>query len=336
MPDRIASYRAVVERHMAMTLAGTSLPYGEHKTGKVRDRYRLDERHLLFVTTDRLSAFDRVLAAVPFKGQVLNQTSAWWFDATSPIIPNHMVATIHPNACIVQDCRPFPVEFVVRAYVTGSTDTSLWTHYQRGERLYCGNRLKDGMRKNQKLDVPILTPTTKEEAHDRPIDEQTIVGDGLMSASQWKTASEAALQLFAYGTAQARKRGLILVDTKYEFGVAHDGSIMLIDEVHTPDSSRFWLADSYRQRFAAGEEPQSIDKEFIRLWFKQVCDPYKDKVLPAAPPAMIVELALRYIEAYERITAKPFVFPDAAIRERDIEGEIQTAVNSWLRKEART
>ena len=310
MSEHKTSYREAVRAHLHSTLEFSDLPYLGKKSGKVRDSYQLDNDRLLFVVTDRLSAFDRVLTTVPFKGQVLNLTSAWWFSITSHIIANHLLAVVDPCASIVSKCTPFPVEFVVRDYMTGSTSTSLWTHYKAGERIYCGNVLPDGVKKNDKLEHPIVTPTTKDAVHDRPITPEDIVKEGLMSESQWEYAKNAALELFAYGRNEAKKRNLILVDTKYEMGIGNDGTIMLIDEVHTPDSSRFWQADSYEQRHAEGLEPESFDKEFIRLWFNRVCDPYQDEVLPKAPDHLVVELALRYIEAYERITGKEFQFPD--------------------------
>uniref|UniRef100_A0A7S0S1R7 Phosphoribosylaminoimidazole-succinocarboxamide synthase, chloroplastic n=1 Tax=Chlamydomonas leiostraca TaxID=1034604 RepID=A0A7S0S1R7_9CHLO len=290
-------------------LNDTNLSIGQRKKGKVRDTYDLGDK-VVIVTTDRQSAFDRHLASIPFKGQVLNQTSAWWFKHTSHIVKNAAIAMPDPNVTIMKKCTVFPVEFVCRGFMTGSTDTSLWTHYKAGAREYCGNAFPDGMRKNDRLAKNVITPTTKAEDHDVPIAPKDIVAQGLMSQADWDTVSQAALALFAFGQAEAAKRGLLLVDTKYEFGKDADGVIHLIDEIHTPDSSRYWLADSYEARHAAGKEPENIDKEFLRLWFRERCDPYKDKVLPEAPKELVVELSKRYVYLYEKITGEQFQVPD--------------------------
>lgn len=192
--------------------------------------------------------------------------------------------------------------------MTGSTDTSLWTHYKAGEREYCGNNFPDGMKKNDRLAQNVITPTTKSKDHDEPISPTDIVNRGLMSKEHWEVASSAALLLFEFGQREAAKRGLLLVDTKYEFALnPEDGSIMLVDEIHTPDSSRYWLAETYEARHAAGEEPQNIDKEFLRLWFRANCDPYKDEILPEAPSELVSELSRRYITLFEMITGQRFV-----------------------------
>lgn len=282
---------------------------GRMATGKVRDIYEAGE-YIILVATDRLSAFDRVLAAVPFKGQVLNQTSLWWFNNTKHITPNAVVSAPDPNVMIAAKCSVFPVEFVVRGYVTGSTSTSLWTVYDKGVRNYCGNVLPDGLVKNQRLSANILTPTTKAKDHDLPISGEEIVEKGLMSRKDFENVREKALALFAFGQQVALEHGLILVDTKYEFGKALDGSILLIDEVHTPDSSRYWVNATYEDRFRNGLEPENIDKEFLRLWFKENCDPYKDKVLPQAPEELVTELARRYILLHDTITGEKFQFQD--------------------------
>lgn len=276
----------------------------------MRDTYDLGDR-VVIVTTDRQSAFDRLLASIPFKGQVLNQTAAWWFGQTAHIVPNALIGTPDPNVAVMKKCDVFPVEFVVRGFMTGSTDTSLWTHYNAGEREYCGNSFPDGMRKNQRLAANVVTPTTKAEDHDEPISPADIVSRGLMSQADWDRASAAALRLFEFGQREALKRGLLLVDTKYEFGKDKDGNVLLIDEIHTPDSSRYWLADTYDERFAAAQEPQNIDKEFLRLWFRARCDPYKDEALPEAPRELVEELSRRYVHLYERITGLDFSPPPA-------------------------
>ncbi|KAG8632859.1 hypothetical protein MANES_18G062300v8 [Manihot esculenta] len=276
--------------------------------GKVRDIYDGGD-YLILVTTDRQSAFDRILASIPFKGQVLNETSLWWFNRTQHITQNAVVSAPDKNVTIAKKCSVFPVEFVVRGYVTGSTDTSLWTVYKSGVRNYCGNALPDGLVKNQKLTVNILTPTTKAADHDVPVTPSEIIEQGLMTQADYDEASRKALSLFGYGQRVALEHGLILVDTKYEFGRSSDGSILLIDEVHTPDSSRYWIAHSYEERFRNGLEPENVDKEFLRLWFKDHCDPYKDEVLPDAPEELVCELSWRYIFLYETITKSKFEVP---------------------------
>ena len=287
-------------------VTATDLPLSAKYPGKVRDTYDLGDGRLLLVTTDRQSGFDRMLGAIPFKGQVLNRTSLYWFDQTRGIVPNHVLSSPHANALIARKCEVLRIEFVVRGYMTGSTDTSIWTQYQKGIRNYCGHPLPEGMKKNQSLPANIVTPTTKEHAHDRPITGEEIVAEGWMTAQQWETTSARALELFAFGQRLAAERGLILADTKYEFGIAPDGEVLLIDEIHTPDSSRYWLADSYAERLAAGQEPNMIDKEFFRLWFRERCDPYKDAVLPEPPDDLIAELASRYIQLFEKITGTAF------------------------------
>jgi phosphoribosylaminoimidazole-succinocarboxamide synthase len=292
-------------------LTATDLPLTEKSltekyVGKVRDTYEMSDGRLLLVTTDRQSGFDRLLGAIPFKGQVLNRTSLYWFEQTRNIIGNHAIASPHANALIARKCAVLPIEFVVRGYMTGSTDTSIWTQYQNGVRNYCGHALPEGMKKNEQLAKNIVTPTTKETTHDRPVTAEEIVAEGWLTAEQWEFTSAKSLELFAFGQKIAAERGLILVDTKYEFGVADDGEILLIDEIHTPDSSRYWLADSYAQRLAAGQEPNMIDKEFFRLWFRERCDPYKDAVLPTPPDDLIAELAARYIQLFEKITGTAF------------------------------
>lgn len=278
-------------------------------TGKVRDRYDFADKVVL-VSTDRLSAFDRQLASIPFKGQVLNQASLWWFRQTEHITPNHIISSPDPNCIIAKKCRVFPVEFVVRGYITGSTNTSMWTNYSKGVREYCGVPLPEGLVKNQKLWTNLVTPTTKDDAHDELISPAEIISRGMMSAEQWAHCERVSLELFAFGQRVAREHGLILVDTKYEFGIDAAGVITLIDEIHTPDSSRYWIAGSYEGRMAAGAEPENIDKEFLRIWFREHCDPYKDATLPDAPPELVRELSRRYLLLYEVITGERFHFPE--------------------------
>jgi len=297
--------KAMIRENLTRCLETTSfLALPGLKKGKVRDAYDLGDK-LVLVTTDRQSAFDRVLACVPFKGQVLNQVSAFWFEATRDIVANQILGVPDPNVTVAKKCRPFPVEFVVRGYLTGSTDTSAWMHYSKGERTICGNRLPDGMVKNQRFPKPLLTPTTKSVEHDRPLSAQEIVEEGLIEEAIWNKLEAIVFGLFQRGAEIAARNGLILVDTKYELGLDENGEVTLIDEVHTPDSSRYWLALSYEERIAKGLEPENIDKEFLRLWFKDHCDPYHDKDLPKAPDDLVVELSSRYILLYAMITGKP-------------------------------
>jgi phosphoribosylaminoimidazole-succinocarboxamide synthase len=285
------------------------------KKGKVRDTYDLGET-LVLITTDRQSAFDRILANIPFKGQVLNQVSAFWFEQTRDIVPNHVLEIPDPNVTIAKKCSIVPIEFVVRGYLTGSTDTSAWTQYSKGIRDICGNKLPDGMLKNQPFDKPILTPTTKSDLHDESISAREILKRGIMDKALWEKCEKIAFNLFKRGVEIAAKHGLILVDTKYELGIDKTGNVILIDEIHTPDSSRYWLKESYDERLATGKEPENIDKEFLRLWFRDHCDPYNDKVLPQAPRELVVELSSRYIKLYEMITGKQFAF-EASIPIKD-------------------
>lgn len=308
----INDYSEEIRHALPYCLTETHLNIGKKYQGKVRDTYDLADK-LLLITTDRQSAFDRVLASVPYKGQVLNLTSAWWFEKTEHIIPNHVIAIPDPNVTIAKKCRVFPIEFVVRGYITGTTSTSLWTQYQKGVRDYCGNHLPEGMKKNQRLATPMLTPTTKEEHHDRPISPKEIIDEGWMTAEDWEVASQAAMKLFTFGMEVAKKHGLILVDTKYEMGKDEDGNIVLIDEIHTPDSSRYWLVESYEDRMSKALEPENIDKEFLRLWFVDNCDPYHDEVLPQAPEDLIIKLSSRYIQLFEMITGSQFHFTNQLI-----------------------
>ena len=304
-------YKEKIKAQLTNCLTETNLNVGKKFVGKVRDTYELPDK-LILITTDRQSAFDRVLAAIPFKGQVLNQTSAWWFDQTKHIVPNHVLSIPDPNVTIGKKCTVFPVEFVVRGYITGTTGTSAWVNYENGMRDYCGNILPEGLKKNQRFVQPLVTPTTKSDEHDRLISPQEIVSEGLMTQADWEYVCCKALELFTFGQKVAAEHGLILVDTKYEFGKDSDGTIRIVDEMHTPDSSRYWIASSYEQRLAEGKEPENIDKEFLRLWFKDHCDPYKDAVLPEAPEELVVELSRRFIQLYEMITGETFQFPDIA------------------------
>ena len=305
-----------IKKQIDYTLKETNFSaLGKKKKGKVRDVYTANDKVFL-ISTDRQSAFDRNLANIPFKGQVLNQTSVFWFEKTKDIIKNHIIDVPDPNVVVCKKLNVFPVEVVVRGYITGVTSTSAWIAYEKGERNFCGNVLPEGLKKNQKFEKPIITPTTKSDAHDEKISGKEIVKKGLMTKKQWALVSEKALKLFKRGADIAAKNGLILVDTKYEFGYDNNGKIFLVDEIHTPDSSRFWLKESYKERFAKGQEPENIDKEFLRLWFTKHCDPYKDKILPEAPEELIVELSRRYIMLYEMITGKKFKAKVGDVSER--------------------
>lgn len=285
---------------------------------KVRDAYQLPDRRRLLISTDRQSAFDQVLAAVPYKGQVLNQTARYWFDETKDICANHVISYPDPNVMMVKDLNMLPIEIVVRSYLTGSTNTSLWPMYERGERVLYGHRFADGLKKNQELPEAIVTPTTKpaQGEHDAPITESHILETQLVTTEQWHQLVEKSLALFARGQELAAKKGLILVDTKYEFGLDEDGSIVVADEIHTPDSSRFWISDSYRARFEAGEEPESLDKEFLRLWIVGRCNPYTDP-LPTIPADVLLKFSNKYVALYEKLTDLDFEKPDPSISVRD-------------------
>lgn len=278
---------------------------GTKKAGKVRDIYEQPDR-LILVTTDRHSSFDRIIAHIPSKGQVLNQISGFWFQVAEDIIPNHVIAIPDPNVTVAKKCKTVPMEAVVRGYLTGVTDTAIWTRYSNGRRDFGGVSLPDGMKKNQRLSQPIFDPTTKEESHDRTLTPAEMISEGFITEELFEKVKMVALALFARGQEVAAKQGLILVDTKYEFGTDEKGNLVLIDEIHTPDSSRFWQLATYEERFSKGEEPEYFDKEFLRLWFKQNSDPYKDAMLPDAPPKLVEELSRRYIQMYEQITGKKF------------------------------
>lgn len=278
-----------------------------YRRNKVRDSYQLLDGQRLLITTDRQSAFDQVLAAVPHKGQVLTQIARYWFDATVDICPNHVISYPDPNVVLAKDLKMLPIEIVVRGYLTGSTNTSIWPMYNRGDRMIYGHSFPDGLKKNQELPATIITPTTKPDqgGHDAPITAQEILETKLLTPAQWEEVSEKSLALFARGQELAAEKGLILVDTKYEFGLDENGVVVVADEIHTPDSSRFWIAGSYEERFAAAEEPESLDKEFLRLWVASKCDPYKDPI-PEIPAATLMEFSDKYIALYERLTGKEF------------------------------
>jgi phosphoribosylaminoimidazole-succinocarboxamide synthase len=307
MPVSDETLRAALSR----TLDRTDLDaLGAKYEGKVRDNYTTKDGRRYIVVTDRISAFDRVLGTLPLKGQILNRLAAWWFAKTSQVAKNHVRSVPDPNVIEAVECTPLAVEMVVRAYVTGVTSTSIWTHYAAGKREFCGTRLPDGLKKNQKLDKPILTPSTKAEKgdHDVSVSRDEILAMGRVTAEEFDTAADAAMRLFDFGVRLCQERGLILVDTKYEFGKTPSGEIVVIDEVHTPDSSRFWFSRSYGERFAKGEDPESFDKEYVRRYLAKLG--FKgDGPIPPIPDDVKVEATRRYIEAYETITGEAFV-PD--------------------------
>ena len=278
--------------------------------GKVRENYDLPDGSRIIIATDRLSAFDIILTSIPYKGQVLTQTARYWFEETADICPNHVISYPDPNVVIGKRLDILPVEIVVRGYLAGTTSTSILTKYRNGERGMYGMTLPDGLRDNAVLPQPIITPTSKafDGGHDEPLSGDEILAQGLLTADQWETVSRYALALFARGQARAAANGLILVDTKYEFGTDADGTIILADEIHTPDSSRYWIADSYQASFEAGQRPKSFDKDFVRAWVTERCDPYKDPV-PDIPAELVEQTSKVYIEAFETITGKSFV-PD--------------------------
>jgi len=307
--------KAALGAYAGYVLEDATIPeLPNHYRGKVRDNYDLPDGRRIIIASDRISAFDRNLASIPLKGQVLTQTARFWFEATADICPNHVIEYPDPNVLVGRRLTILPVEIVVRDYLAGTTGTSILSLYKKGEREMYGIRLPDGMRDNEKLPETIITPTSKafHGGHDEPLTPAEIVGQGLLSQEQWRTVSDYALALFARGREMARERGLILVDTKYEFGVDETGTIMIADEIHTPDSSRYWFLDSYRSRFEAGERPESFDKDFIRTWVAARCDPYKDAI-PEIPQDVVLETARVYIDAFERITGQAFPLPDPAV-----------------------
>ena len=307
------------------------LPLPDRREGKVRVSYALADGRRLFVTTDRLSAFDRIIAGVPYKGQVLNQLAAWWFDKTSDVVPNHVVAVPDPNVLVATATTPLPVEVVVRGYITGVTSTSLWPAYARGERHLYGYRLPDGLRKNTALPEPIVTPTTKPPAgsavHDEPLSMTDVTERGLVEPDRWMQITDVAGELFRHGQRLAEAAGLVLVDTKYEFGLDADGRLLLIDELHTPDSSRFWMLDTYAERLAAGAEAESLDKEVVR---RALADAgfTGDGDVPELDADVWSATSARYVDAFQRLTQLTFV-PGAHPVEERIAGVLPTIVEEW-------
>ncbi len=286
--------------------------WGKKHQGKVRDIYVVDGRRI-FITTDRQSAFDKVLGCIPFKGQVLTALSAWWFEKTKDIIANHLISVPDPNVLYVKECKLIPIEMVIRGYITGVTDTSIWGSYEKGERVIYGLKFPDGLKKNQKLPEYVITPTTKADfgLHDERLTEKEILQKKIVSPKIWKEMKKVSLELFARGQKICDKAGIILVDTKYEFGLDQKGNLILIDEIHTPDSSRYWVKKTYQERFKKGLEPESYDKEPLRIWFKD--HGYKGEgKAPKMPAEFLAKMSTLYMSIYEQITGQKFT-PDMSI-----------------------
>jgi phosphoribosylaminoimidazole-succinocarboxamide synthase len=295
------------ESALAAPLYKTDFPtLGVKYEGKVRDNYTKDGLRTIIVS-DRISAFDRVLGTLPFKGQILNYIASWWFDKTQHIAKNHVVKVPDPCALVAKECTPLPVEMVMRAYLTGTTSTSIWVHYEKGAREFCGHALPEGMKKHERLRTPILTPSTKAALgdHDVSASRERILELTGMPAHEFDAAAKMAQDLFAFGQELCAKRGIILVDTKYEFGKTPDGEIVVIDEIHTPDSSRFWFASTYEERMSKGENPESFDKEYLRRWLAER-NFRGDGPIPEIPAAVKIEASRRYIEAVETLTGEEF------------------------------
>jgi phosphoribosylaminoimidazole-succinocarboxamide synthase len=285
--------------------------FGEKHSGKVRDYYIVDDPSTgsgqakrIICVTDRISAFDVILGFIPKKGAVLNQLAAFWFEKTSDIIQNHLISVPHSNISIVRNAKLIPIEMVVRGYITGVTGTSIWGSYEKGERTIYGIKFPDGLKKNQKLKTPVITPTTKAESgHDERLTEKEIIDRKIVTPRVWKEMVTAALGLFERGAKICAKAGIILVDTKYEFGLDENGKLILIDEIHTPDSSRFWIKKTYAERFRKGLEPENFDKEFLRLWYAKRGYTGEGKP-PKMPESLVKQVSNRYIQIYKKITGK--------------------------------
>lgn len=310
----MASTNEILQEQLTRTLDKTDFPgLGNKYEGKVRDCYMTDDERRIIVVSDRISAFDVVLGTLPFKGQVLNQIAQYWFEETKEVAPNHMLEVPDPNVMIGRECRPLKAEFVMRSYLTGVTSTSIWRAYEGGARTFCGHALPEGMKKNQKLPKAILTPSTKAEQgdHDVSASREELIEMGHITPEDFDKAAAMVEKLFAFGQKKAAERGLILVDTKYEIGVSPEGEMMLIDEIHTPDSSRYWFAEDYEERLANGQEPRSLDKEFVRRWMAETHNYRGEGPPPEMTDEVRVEASKRYIEIYELVTGKEFV-PDSS------------------------
>ena len=299
---------AVIENQIGHTLQRTDFEdLGECYHGKVRDNYRQNGR-LILITSDRISAFDHVLSqTIPFKGQILNQTAAYFFDATEDLVPNHVVSVPDPNVTVAEECTPIPIEFVVRGYLAGHA----WRTYNEGTRSLCGQELPEGLRQSEKLPEPILTPTTKaEEGHDQDVTRQEAIANTDIDARTYDQLADWALALYRRGNEMANEQGLILVDTKYEFGRTRNGNLVLIDEIHTPDSSRYYYQDGYTKRLEEGRPQRQLSKEFVREWLMDHGFQGKDnQEMPDLPDDFRIKVTKRYVELYEKVTGKTFV-PD--------------------------
>jgi phosphoribosylaminoimidazole-succinocarboxamide synthase len=302
---------STIRQALGLTLEETDFARLGHKyRGKVRDNYVTADGRRILVVTDRISAFDRILGTLPLKGQLLTRVAAWWFERTRDVAPNHLLDVPDPQVMVARECIPLPVEMVVRAYLTGTTSTSIWVHYERGARSFCGHHLPDGLSKHERLPEPLLTPSTKahDGTHDVSASRAEIIRATGMAAEDFDRAAELSMKLFAHGQNLCAERGLILVDTKYELGKTPDGEIVVIDEIHTPDSSRFWFSATYEERFHGGQDPDSFDKEYVRRYL--AAQGFRgDGPIPAIPDDVRVEATRRYIEAVEQITQEPFL-PD--------------------------
>jgi phosphoribosylaminoimidazole-succinocarboxamide synthase len=301
-----------------------------YHSGKVRESFTLPNEQRAIVVSDRISAFDFILGTIPFKGQVLNRIAAWWFEKLDGVVNHHFISTPDPNISLVKNAKVLPVEIIVRGYLTGTTKTSSWYSYQNLNRMICGIEMPEGMKKNQKFEAPIITPTTKPTepgAHDAPITKEEIVAQGLVTAQMYEQVEEYAMKMFTLGQKVAAERGLILVDTKYEMGIDSEGNLMVIDEVHTPDSSRYWIANSYEERFNNDEEPDMLDKEFVRRMIvgagydvndleKNPADFMTDELRMAA--------AEKYIQLFEKVTGEAFEFPEELNAKVRIEESLQS------------
>ena len=314
---------------MENVLTKTSFSFPGQKSlykGKVRDVYNINDNFLVMVASDRISAFDVVLPkGIPYKGQVLNQIASKFLDATTDICPNWKIASPDPNVTIGRFCKIYPVEMIVRGYLTGSS----WRTYKSGARAICGVPVPDGMKEHQRFPEPIVTPTTKAaEGHDEDITEEEIIARGILPKEEWETLKKYALALFKRGTEIAAKHGLILVDTKYEFGKGTDGKIYLCDEIHTPDSSRYFYADGYEERLAKGEQQKQLSKEFVREWL--MANNFmgnKGQTVPDMPDSFVNEITERYIELYERITGEQFNRGDTS----NVMSRVESNILNWLK-----
>jgi phosphoribosylaminoimidazole-succinocarboxamide synthase len=299
---------ALLEELCQRTLERTDFRgLGRREEGKVRDSY-VGEKRRTIVVTDRVSCFDVVVGTIPAKGQVLNQLAAFWFEKTRAVAPNHLISVPDPNVSLVRELSVLPVEFVMRGYLTGVTSTSIWTAYERGDEFYCGHRLPKGLTKHERLPEPLLTPTTKARKgdHDEPVSRAEVIERGLVSEALYDRAAELAARLFRAGQEWAESRGLILADTKYELGLDETGTLVVADEVHTPDSSRYWYKDGYERALRQGGDPQALDKEYVRRWLVERGYRGEGKP-PVLTDEVRCEAARRYIEAYERVTGQLFV-----------------------------